>query len=170
MIHVRQYTKWILWLIIVSPLSFADNIHKQEPVHIQADEISFEKELNKATALGHVTVTKGASKLKAEKVEAYFSKGEGKHKIYLIKAFKEVKIENPNHVATGDEGIYDVEKEEVILEGNVTVNDRKNTVHGAYGVMNQKTGITRVLNHNPHQSKPKECSQVSALLVSSEDQ
>lgn len=170
MVYRNQHIQWFFCLLMmgVTSLSFADITSTQEPVHINADEIRFEKELNKATALGRVSIIKGTSKLTAEKVEAYFSTGEKKNKIYLIKAFKNVKIENPNHVATGDDGIYDLETEEIILEGNVTVNDHKNSVRGAYGVMNQKTGITRVLNHNPRQSKPKKCSQVSALLVSNE--
>lgn len=160
---------WILSIVLLSEIASAEPASsKTVPVHIKADEITFEKELNKATAAGHVLITKDTSILRAEKVEAYFSKGEKSQKINLIKAFKNVKVQTPDYEATGDQGVYDIQREEIVLEGNVTVNDHKNIVHGAYGVMNQKTGVTRVLSQNPKDPNPKQYSQVSAFLVSSE--
>jgi lipopolysaccharide export system protein LptA len=166
--YVHRYFLWVLGLVFLANLSFAQMSSKTNPVHINADEIKFEKELNKATAIGHVTITKDTSVLTAEKVEAYFSKGAKTQKIDLIKAFKNVKIKAPDHEASGDKGFYDLKTEEVILEGNVTINDHKNIVHGAYGVMNQKTGVTQVLSYNPRDSKKENGNQVSALLVSGE--
>lgn len=146
----------------------------KEPIRIKADEISFESNTHKAIALGNVVITQGNSILKAARVEAYFSTTGKNSKLRMIKAFHNVHLQNPDQVATGDKGSYDLEAEEIILEGNVTVNDHRNQIKGAYGIMNKKTGITRVLNQAPqaavieskaHEGPPP---QVSALLVSSE--
>jgi len=137
------------------------------PTHITANEIIFEQSLNRAIAQGNTVIKRGDATLFASRVEVYFTKVGNKNEISLIKAFENVRIERPEDVACGDLGTYDPKKEEIILEGHVTVTDHKNQVSGAYGIMDQKTGVTRILNHKPG-TTPSTNGRVSALLVSNE--
>ena len=138
------------------------------PTYITADEITIEQTLDKATAQGHVIVRRDGSTLTANRVEVYFSKTAKNHSIALIKAFEAVRIENPENVAQGDFGTYDCEKDEIVLEGNVCVTDHKNQIKGSYGVMNRKTGITKVLNHKPGLVNKSPNARVSAMISSNE--
>ena len=147
--------------------SLAATPKKKEPIHITADEMVLEQLSQKAVAEKNVVIVKGQSTLYADRVEAYFTKQGSTQKIHMLKAFGHVKIQDPSNTATGDTGTYDINKEEIILEGNVTVSDDNNQVKGAYGIMNQKTGVTRVLNHKPG-ATPTKKTRVSALLVSDE--
>jgi lipopolysaccharide export system protein LptA len=153
--------------LLISSLDVHANKSDAAPTHITADEIIFEQSLNKATAKGNAVIKRGDATLLAQKVEVYFVKVGNKNEISLIKAFENVRIERPDNVACGDLGTYEVKSEEIILEGHVTVTDRKNQVSGAYGIMDQKTGVTRILNHKPGTTPPTK-GRVSALLVSSE--
>lgn len=166
--HYKHLKFFFLLALFSSNTIASTNPSKEEklPIHITAKEITFENNENKATALGNAVIKRGDSILYAQRVEAYFSKNGAKHKINHIKAFDSVKIETPGNVSTGDIGTYDIEKETIILEGNVTVTDHKNVVRGHYGVMDQKTGTTRILDHNPQDKTSSTTKRVSAILVS----
>jgi lipopolysaccharide export system protein LptA len=167
----RYLCKVSLFLLSVSFVIIAhakkDEKESTAPTHITASEIIFEETLNRAIAQGNAVIKRGDATLFANRVEVYFTKVANKNEIKLIKAFENVRIERPENVACGDFGTYDPKKEEIILEGHVTVTDHKNQVSGAYGVMDQKTGVTRILNHRPGTTPPAN-GRVSALLVSNE--
>ncbi len=155
-----------LFYMIVAKESCAGK-EAPEPTHVTADAIIFEQALNRATAEGNAIVKKGDATLYAKKLEVYFKKVGNKNEIALVKAYHNVRIERPENVAKGDFGTYTPSTEQIILEGHVSVTDHKNQISGAYGIMDQKTGVTKVLNHKPG-TQPTKTDRVSALLVSND--
>ena len=157
------------FLSLFSTQTFCAQTCEKDPIHITADEIVLQNNDNKAIATGDVKIKRGDSTLFAKRVEVYFSKKDNKHEIDVLKAFGSVKIVSPETTAKGDKGVYTLATEEITLEGNVDVIDsKKNRVQGTYGTMNQKTGVTKVLNHRPGDKKSKKNGRVSAFLMPQE--
>lgn len=165
--HCKSFHHLFLSTLVCLPLvCFGAPKETKDPVHVTADELVLNQLEKRVVAITNVIIKQGTLTLWADRVEAYFSKKEGSQKIHLIKAFGNVKIQDQDNTATGDRGIYDLQRGEVILEDNVIISDAKNRVTGSYGIMHQKTGVTRVLNYKPGSAASSKPGRVSALLVS----
>ena len=73
-----------------------------------------------------------------------------------------VRIKTPDKIGIGDYGTYDIDKELMTLEGNVTIIEKENEIKGDYAETNRKTGLTKVINK-------KKAGAVRALLISKDD-
>lgn len=149
----------------------AASSQNKEPVHISSDEkMVFDEHNSKVSAYVNAVVQQGKDSLKANEIHGYFkkqahdTKDSDKYDLERIEAIGNVKVVSPNKVATGDYGNYYLDKEQIILEGNVTISDGTNEVKGEYGVMDRVKGTTQIYSTKPGCKKAKG-HRVKALLT-----
>ncbi len=114
-----------------------------------------------AVARGNAVVTREDKRIFAQVITAHFSKETNNNDLERIDAFKDVQVSSQTEYATGDRGVYLVKKELATLDGNVKITRGDNQINGDRGVVNLKTGISRLISSG---QKP-----VQGLLVPRED-
>ena len=110
------------------------------------DSLEYWVEEDLAVARGEAVALRESQQVEADVLTANFAEGaDGTRQISLVTALGNVLIIDGPNVASGDEGIYDLQTSIATLEGNVYLNDGENTIRGAYAEMNLDTGMRRVL-------------------------
>jgi len=82
---------------------------------------------------GDVNVIRGEARLRADRVEAFFTQREGGRfgpPIRRITAVGDVYYVTPGQIARGDEGVYDLAEETVTLDGSVVLTEGCNVSTG----------------------------------------
>lgn len=100
---------------------------------------------NKIEAEGNVVVLENNNVLKADKMVAYF-KGTSPSEIKRIEAFGHVKVDTADGQAQGDKGLYQPEKSELELEGNVVVKQDGHVIYGQKAITNLKTSVSKIVS------------------------
>lgn len=99
-----------------------------------------------AVARGDAVAQQEGQRVEADVLTATFAEGaDGTREISVVNAVGNVLITDGLNVASGDEGVYDLQTSVATLEGNVYLSDGDNTIRGAYAEMNLDTGMRRVL-------------------------
>ncbi|HTH98938.1 MAG TPA: LptA/OstA family protein [Stellaceae bacterium] len=111
-----------------------------------------------AVARGDALVVHGDRRLHADVLAAQMSKdaapttqnggarnSNGQSHISRVDAVGHVLVSGPDQIGTGDEGVYDVDKQLATLSGHVTLTRGNNTLSGEYGVVDFKNNISRLL-------------------------
>jgi lipopolysaccharide export system protein LptA len=111
-------------------------LNPDAPIDISAN--NFEADANAKTAVytGNVIVHQGQVNMRANVMRANFVENKP-NKIY---AQGKVVIDAPSGVATGDNGVYDVNPRIITLTGNVVLTKEKNVMRGQQLVVNLITG------------------------------
>lgn len=135
----------------------SSGLSTKKPIEIAADALEVLQEKGKAEFKGNVEATQGMMKLKADRMLVHYINGKDRkasdNAISLIEVFGNVFLSTPNETAKGDNGEYNVEKEVLILTGDVAITKDKNIIKGHRIVYNLATGKTRMEGGNATGSK-----------------
>ena len=118
------------------------------PVDIKADETIYLTEERMVRWIGKVDARQGDERLLAEQMDIYFaegSDGEGPGDIIRIVAVGDVAYITPNETARGNRGIYDFEKDEIEITGNVVLVRGRNTSTGERLIVQPSLGRARLV-------------------------
>ena len=130
-------TNFILLIVILSfinkPLaselmSFDTNINA--PLKVDARKMYIDKISLEGGLSGSVNINQGPLNLKADQMKFLFTNDAAMPLITNLYAFNGVTISNQDMTATGNNASYSVNKNEIILLGNVTVKNNLTTLKG----------------------------------------
>ncbi len=107
------------------------------PIDVSADNFVADANAKTGVYTGNVVIHQGEMKMRANTVRAQFVE----NKPNKIVATGKVVIDAPSGVATGDNGIYEVNPRIITLTGNVVLTKDKNVMRGQQLVVNLITGL-----------------------------
>jgi len=117
------------------------------PVDITSDRIEVQDRADRAIFVGRVHATQADMTLDAERMTVAYSKATkagGDPQIDRIDASGGVTVVDPSERASGNFGIYDLNRRIITLIGNVKLVRGGNTVNGARAIMDLNTGRSTV--------------------------
>ncbi|MFP4520310.1 MAG: LptA/OstA family protein [Oceanicaulis sp.] len=116
------------------------------PIDISADRGEVFDREGRLVYEGDVNVVRGDARLRADRVEAFFTRREGGGfgPIRRIVAVGEVFYVTPEEIARGDEGVYDLEAGAITLEGAVVLTQGCNVSTGERLVADLDGGAARL--------------------------
>lgn len=131
--------------------------NQNEPVEIEADRLEVVDKQGVAIFEGNVSVTQGSTLLKTRKLTVYYVGGADGGKgpagnVSRIEATGKVAVRSGDQLASADRAVVDMQKQEALLSGDVTISQGDNVVKGC------KLKIDLATNHaslEPCQSATK---------------
>lgn len=116
------------------------------PIEITADTMEWMHEEQIAIARGNADAIQGRYHLHADVLTAHIAEGAdgSQSEIKRLDAEGNVILRTPEETATGEIGVYDVDKGEVELVGRVVLTQGENVMRGARLVMDLNTGVSRL--------------------------
>lgn len=122
------------------------------------DALEYWAETRMAVARGEAVVTSADRRLEADTVVAHFVEAgaeaeappavagpRGANRLERAEAFGNVRITTANEVVRGDRGVYTPGDGIARVSGNVRITRGQNQLNGAFGEVNMKTGVSRLL-------------------------
>lgn len=122
------------------------------------DALEYWAETRMAVARGEAVVTSEDRTLEADTVVAYFVEDgaaaapppaapgpRGANRLDRAEAFGNVRITTAGEVVRGERGVYTASDGLARVTGNVRITRGQNQLNGAYGEVNMKTGVSRLL-------------------------
>ena len=127
-----------------------NNSYSQETksIEIIADEMEWNKQKNEAIALGNAKATKGNTEILANKIIATLTDTTEDQQIIKLIATGKVKFTRMGEIATGEKAIYDLEKDIIVIKGNVSLQKDKNIMVGESLIINLSTGLSKLSGSN----------------------
>ena len=113
-------------------------------IEIIADEMEWNKQKNEAVALGNAKATKGNTVIIANKIIATFTDTSKNQQIIKLVATGEVKFTRMGEIAIGKKAIYDLEKDIIVIKGNVSLKKNENIMAGESLTINLSTGLSKM--------------------------
>jgi lipopolysaccharide export system protein LptA len=116
------------------------------PVDVTADRIEVQDRADRAIFAGNVHATQAELNLDTTRLTVAYSNkpgggaGTGGVQIHRLDAAGGVTVRSPSETATGDFGIYDLDRKLITIIGNVRLTQRNNVVSGQRLVINLDTG------------------------------
>lgn len=111
------------------------------------DSLEYWEQRKIAVARGNAVAKKDDRTIRADTLIARFEEDRaGKLVATRMDAVGNVVITTAEDVARGDEGIYNVDSETAILQGNVRITRGENQLNGERAEVNLKTGISKLLS------------------------
>lgn len=164
-----------LWIAGSAPALFAaDPVpfrhDGKTPIDISADNLDISQTDGRAVFTGHVVAIQGEVRLTAEKMIVHYEKStpadqkkQAAGGIRKIEVEKDVFLSTPGETASGGRGVYDVARQQIVLEQNVVLTKDKNTLKGERLVYDFTTGKSALASHDP--AAPEKKARVRALFV-----
>lgn len=117
----------------------------EDPIHIEADRLEVRDEEKHAVYRGNVSVRQGDTLLKTAELHVYYSgggqtSGAPSASLQRILANGRVIVQSQNRIATGDEAVFEMADETIVMTGNVVLTEDENIVRGDRLVVDLKTG------------------------------
>lgn len=118
----------------------------KEPIDITADRLEVFQEENRAVFTGNVIAIQGDTKLSSEQMTVFYLKpedkkgAEGSGAIRRIEVERNVFLATPTDTASGLNGVYDLEKREIRLNGDVVLTQKGTTLKGDHLTYDMNTG------------------------------
>ena len=117
-------------------------------IEIIADEMEWNKQKNEAIALGNAKATKGNTVIIANKIIATLTDTSKDQQIIKLEATGKVKFTRKEEIATGKKAIYDLEKDIIVIKGNVNFKKGENIMAGESLIINLNTGLSKLSGSN----------------------
>ena len=114
------------------------------PIDITADEMQWDDNKRIAYAIGNAVAIQGNKKITAAKLIVYLEKNKDNNEIILIKAEGNVVFTTIDEIATGKIATYDLVKNNIVIENNVTLKKNDNIMKGEILEMDFNTGISQI--------------------------
>ena len=125
-------------------------LNGKEPIQIESDKLEVRESENLAVFSGNVTVTQAPTVLKAGRMTVYYAKdggsaATGSSKIDRLEVDGKVYVKSDNQTATGDNGVFDMKTEVLVMSGNeVVLSEGSNVLTGCKLTVEMKTGRAQV--------------------------
>jgi lipopolysaccharide export system protein LptA len=116
------------------------------PIDITSDEMQWDDNKRIAYAIGNAVAIQGNKKITAAKIIVYLEKNKDNNEIILIKAEGNVVFTSIDEIATGKIATYDLVKNNIVIENNVTLKKNDNIMKGEILEMDFNTGISQINN------------------------
>ena len=114
------------------------------PIDITADEMQWDDNKRIAYAIGNAVAVQGNKTITAAKLIVYLEKNKDNNEIILIKAEGNVVFTSIDEIATGKIATYDLVKNNIVIENNVTLKKNDNIMKGEILEMDFNTGISQI--------------------------
>lgn len=101
------------------------------PVDIDAQRLEFLDKEKRAVATGGVKVRQGDLDLAAPTMKVFYRAKGDQREVYRLDATGGMRLVSPSETASGDFGIYDVDRRLVTITGNVLLTQGGSTLRGA---------------------------------------
>lgn len=111
-------------------------VNPNAPIDLSADATSYDQNSGMLVYTGNVIVHQGEVKMRANAMKAKLVGSKPSH----IYADGRVVIDAPSGVATGDNGVYDIDPRIITLTGHVVLTKDKNVMRGQKLVVNLISG------------------------------
>ena len=134
--------KIIFLLILLSSLSLSQN--SSDPIEITADKMEWNRDKDNAVALGNAKAIQGNRILFANKIVASIAEKKNSGEIDTLYAIGNVKFMRDAEEAYGKEAIYDLKKETIVIEGNVSLKKNGNIMVGEKLLIDFRSGISQI--------------------------
>lgn len=160
-----------------------ENHDTSQPINISSDSLEVDQEKKLATFTGKVEAIQGDINLRSDKMVVHYNElqadetqekpeNENKDKeqrntISKIEVEGNVFLSTPRETAKGNEGLYDVDKDQVILKGDVVVTKGKNVVKGDHLVYDLVKGTSKMVSSG---KDVKKTERVRGVFVPNEEQ
>jgi lipopolysaccharide export system protein LptA len=112
-------------------------INPDAPIDLSANHFVADSNAKTGVYTGNVVVHQGEVMMRSNQMRVQFTENKPSH----ITAQGNVVIDAPSGIATGDNGIYEVNPRTVTLTGNVVLTKDKNVMRGRQLVVNLITGV-----------------------------
>jgi lipopolysaccharide export system protein LptA len=112
-------------------------LNPDAPIDVSADNFVADANAKTGVYTGNVIVHQGEVRMRANALRAHFVK----NKPDKILVQGHVVVDAPSGIATGDNGIYEVNPRLITLTGNVVLTRDKNVMRGQQLVVNLITGL-----------------------------
>lgn len=159
--------------------SFGKKRDNHTPIEVTADTLEVAQTESKATFSGHVVAIQGDLRLTSETMTVYYAKratdenakkpAKAKDKeenaIKKIEAQGNVFLATPEETARGASATYDVDEQEIRMNGHVTLTRGKNVLEGEGLVYNFATGKSKIVSGGPDAATGANKGRVRALFV-----
>lgn len=125
-----------------SALSKCDS---KAPLNVSSDAFEGDFETKEGSYTGNVVVIQTVCRLRADKVNVKIVQGKPDE----ITADGNVVFATPSGTATGDHGVYELEKDPptITLTGKVVLTKEKNVMRGTLLVVNTDSGLAHLTSH-----------------------
>jgi lipopolysaccharide export system protein LptA len=139
--------------------------NRDKPVQITAASLEVRDRDSKATFRGAVQVVQGDTTLKCKTLDVYYEPESdrsaksghpgpsGQQQIRKLVAKSNVTVIRNDQTATGDNGVFDMKANTIILTGQVVLTQGQNVVRGDRLVVDLTTGVSRVQSTGPGENR-----------------
>ena len=121
------------------PASALKGHNSNAPVDVTADRIEVQDRSDRAIFAGNVHVTQAELTLDTQRLTVAYSSA-GSIQIQRLDASGGVVVTSPSERATGDFGVYDLDRKLITLVGNVRLNRGDSQIIGSRLVIDLKSG------------------------------
>ena len=122
----------------------------RKPIEILADSMEWNKQLGQAIAIGNAKAIQGQTTIKANKIIALLSENNSQQ-IKELKAIGKVVFLKDKQIATGNKATYYINKDKVIITGNVELKKDDNIIKGEKLIIDFITGLSKMEASNTNQ-------------------
>jgi lipopolysaccharide export system protein LptA len=127
------------------------------------DSLEYWEQKRIAVARGEAKAKREDKQIQADVLTAHLEPdAEDKLKLTRVDAYGNVRVFTATEFASGDRGVYYMDREFATLTGAVKITREKNQMNGEYAEVDMKTGVSRLLGAPPGS---KTASRVRGLLV-----
>ena len=134
----------IIIKILLIYFSLIFSLASKSEIEITAATMEWNKEDNIAIAIGEAKAIQGNNILYANKIIVFFNKKEDIESISKLDASGNVKFIKEDQIATGDNAIYYVENENILMKGNVTLQREDSVMLGDELSIDLKTSSSKL--------------------------
>lgn len=135
----------------------------QQDIITARDSLEYWETKNMAVARGDAVAIREDKRIQADVLSAYFEPdAEGNLALVRIDAFGNVRIATATEFASGDRGVYYVDREFATLTGSVKITREDSQMNGEYAEVDMKNGISRLLAGPPGTNST---TRVQGLIV-----
>ncbi len=152
------FTTSMIILFLISSTLLADeslvfNTDIQAPLKVNADKMYLDKVTLEGGFSGSVNIKQGPLNLQSDQMRFIFTNNKKMPIITDLFASEGVVITNENMTASGNNASYSVKKNEILLEGNVIVNNNFTSMRGEKLFIDLETGKINFLSEENENNK-----------------
>ena len=139
--------KFIILFFILTKCILANDINS---VEIISDELEWNEKEKIAYARGNASAEQKDKKLMADELIVHLSKDNkntnNNNEIVMIEAIGNVIFSSKEDKATGNNAVYNIVKNNIIIDGNVILKRKENIMQGEHLEMDLNTGVSSISN------------------------
>ena len=139
--------KFIILFFFLTKCIQANDINS---IEIISDELEWNEKEKIAYARGNASAEQKDKKLMADELIVHLSKDnkntKNNNEIVMIEAIGNVVFSSKEDRATGNNAVYNIVKNNIILDGNVILKRKENIMQGEHLEMDLNTGVSSISN------------------------